>query len=51
MMIDFHQPDYTVTEGQTVMANVQVMSEVTLDRDVVVTVETGDGSATAGMPL
>ena len=48
MMIDFNQPDYTVTEGQTVMANVQVMSEVTLDRDVMVTVQTGDGSATAG---
>ena len=30
------------------MANVQLMSEVTLDRDVVVTVQTGDGSATAG---
>ena len=43
-----------MTEGQAVMANVQVMSEVTLDRDVVVTVQTVDGSATAGstcMPL
>ena len=47
-MIDFNQPGYTVTEGQTVMANVQVMSEVTLDRNVVVTVETVDRSATAG---
>ena len=48
VMIDFNQPGYTVTEGQTVMANVQVMSAVTLDRDVVVTVQTVDGSATAG---
>ena len=49
MMINFNQPGYTVTEGGTVMANVQVMSEVTLDRDVMVTVQTGDGSATAGI--
>ena len=32
-------------EGQRVMAGVQVMSGVTLDRDISVTVHTGDGSA------
>ena len=47
-MIDFNQTDYSVTEGGTVMAGVQVMSGVTLDRDVVVTVQTGDGSDSAG---
>ena len=45
-MIDFNQPDYSVIEGVLVMARVQVMSGITLDRDVVVTVQTVDGSAT-----
>ena len=48
VMIDFDQADYTMSEGETVMANVQVMSEVILDRDIVVTVETGGGTDTAG---
>ena len=48
-MIDFTQPDYSVNEGVPVSAEVQVMSGVTLDRDVVVTVQTVDGSGTAGM--
>ena len=48
-MIDFNQPDYSVNEGVSVMAEVQVMSGITLDRDVVVTVQTVDGSGTAGM--
>ena len=49
MMIDFNQPDYSVNEGVLVMAEVQVMSGITLDRDVVVTVQSVDGSGTAGM--
>ena len=36
-------------EGDTVSTEVQVMSGITLDRDVVVTVQTVDGSGTAGM--
>ena len=48
-MIDFNQPDYSVNEGVSVSAEVQVMSGITLDRDVVVTVQTVDGSGTAGM--
>ena len=36
-------------EGDTVSAEVQVMSGITLDRNVVVTVQTVDGSGTAGM--
>ena len=36
-------------EGDTVSAEVQMMSGITLDRDVVVTVQTVDGSGTAGM--
>ena len=48
VMVDFDQADYTMSEGGAVVANVQVMSEVTLDRDIVVTVETGGGTDTAG---
>ena len=49
VMIDFDQADYTMSEGETVVANVQVMSEVILDRDITVTVQTGGGTVTAGM--
>ena len=48
-MIDFNRPEYSAMEGDTVSAEVQVMSGITLDRDVVVTVQTVDGSGTAGM--
>ena len=36
-------------EGDTVSAEAQVMSGITLDRTVVVTVQTVDGSGTAGI--
>ena len=41
---------YSVTEGGSVTATVSVMSDdVTLDRDVVVTVITSDGTADSGI--
>ena len=43
--IQFDQTSYTPSEGETVMAVVQVVSGVMFDRDITVTVETSDGSA------
>ena len=48
VMIDFDQTRYDVSEGMTVVAEVQVLSGITLDRDVVVTVETAEGFGTNG---
>jgi hypothetical protein len=48
VMIDFDQRRYCVSEGMTVVAEVQVLSGITLDRDVVVTVETAEGFGTNG---
>jgi hypothetical protein len=47
VMIDFDRSDYSVTEGGSVIARMKVMLEVTLDIDVVVTVQIGDGSDSA----
>ena len=49
VMIQFDQAYYTVSEGGSVSAGIQVMSETTLDRDVVVSVRTGGGTDAASM--
>ena len=48
VMIDFDQTCYDVSEEMTVVAEVRVLSGITLDRDVVVTVETAEGFGTNG---
>ena len=44
-VVEFDQTSYTVVEGQSLSVMVSVRSGVTLERDVVVTLMTVDGSA------
>ena len=46
VMIQFDETGYAVSEGDPVSAEVQVMSGIVLDRSVIVTVQTVDGTAT-----
>ena len=44
-MIGFDQTQYSVTEGEVLEAMVNIVLGVVLERDVVVTVESSDGTA------
>ena len=45
-MIGFDPSGYIVSEGTTVQVCASILGEVVLQRDVVVDVSTGDGTAT-----